>query len=134
MNPSLSRRRWISSLAASVAGVSASGWFPLFAQQQLAEAKKKSRHVILLWMSGGPSQMDTWDLKPGHVNGGEFKEIQTASPGLRFSEYLPKLAAIVQPSSRAARSVDARRGSRTRHLLYENWLRADGAGSISKYR
>jgi hypothetical protein len=38
--------------------------------------------------------MDTWDLKPGHANGGEFKEIQTASPGLRFSEHLPKLAAM----------------------------------------
>ena len=86
------RRRWLGTLAASMAGVSASGWFPLFAQEQLATAKKNSKHVILLWMSGGPSQMDTWDLKPGHANGGEFKEIQTKSPGLKFSEHLPKLA------------------------------------------
>lgn len=86
------RRQWIGSLAASLAGVSASGWFPLLAQQQIDELKRSSRHVILLWMSGGPSQTDTWDLKPGHENGGEFKEIQTAAPGLRFSEHLPKLA------------------------------------------
>ena len=94
MNNNLSRRRLLGSLAAGFGGISASGWFPLFAQQQLTEAKKNSRHVILLWMSGGPSQTDTWDLKPGHPNGGEFKEIQTASPGLRFSEHLPKLAAL----------------------------------------
>ena len=89
-----SRRRLLSSLAAGFGGISASGWFPLFAEQQLVEAKKNSKHVVLLWMSGGPSQTDTWDLKPGHANGGEFKEIQTASPGLRFSEHLPKLAGM----------------------------------------
>ena len=43
-------------------------------------------------MSGGPSQMDTFDLKPGHANGGSFHEIQTAALGLRFSEHLPGLA------------------------------------------
>ena len=92
MSHLISRRRLLSSLAYATGGLSASGWFPLFAQEQLAEAKKKSRHVVLLWMSGGPSQTDTWDLKPNHENGGEFKEIQTASAGLRFSEHLPKLA------------------------------------------
>ena len=92
MSSIISRRRLLSSLAYAAGGLSASGWFPLFAQEQLAEAKKKSRHVVLLWMSGGPSQTDTWDLKPNHENGGEFKEIQTASAGLRFSEHLPKLA------------------------------------------
>lgn len=94
MSHILNRRRLLSTLAAGFGGISASGWFPLFAQQQLTEVKKNSRHVILLWMSGGPSQTDTWDLKPGHANGGEFKEIQTASPGLRFSEHLPKLAGM----------------------------------------
>ena len=44
-------------------------------------------------MNGGPSQMDTFDLKPGHANGGEFKEIDTTAPGLRISEHLPGLAA-----------------------------------------
>ena len=92
MSNRLSRRQLLGSLAAGIGGISASGWFPLFAKQ-LAE-QQKTRHCILLWMSGGPSQMDTWDLKPGHENGGEFKEIETASPGLRFSEHLPKLATM----------------------------------------
>ena len=43
-------------------------------------------------MSGGPSQTDTFDLKPNHENGGEFEEIETNAPGLRFSEHLPELA------------------------------------------
>ena len=39
-----------------------------------------------------PSQIDTFDLKPGHANGGQFKAIETAVPGIRISEHLPKLA------------------------------------------
>ena len=55
------------------------------------KTRAASRHCILLWMSGGPSQTDTFDMKPGHANGGEFKEVATNAPGLRFSEHLPKL-------------------------------------------
>jgi hypothetical protein len=43
-------------------------------------------------MGGGPSQMDTFDLKPGQANGGPFKEIDTSVKGIRISEHLPKLA------------------------------------------
>jgi uncharacterized protein (DUF1501 family) len=49
-------------------------------------------HCIILWMNGGPSQMDTFDLKPGKDNGGPFKEIDTAVKGVRISEHLPRLA------------------------------------------
>lgn len=87
------RRRFLKGLAAGIGGASVSGWFPAFAEQ-LASDPHRRRHVILLWMSGGPSQTDTWDMKPDHENGGEFAEIQTAVPGLRFSEHLPKLAAM----------------------------------------
>jgi hypothetical protein len=43
-------------------------------------------------MPGGPSQIDTFDLKPNHPNGGSFREIDTTVPGLRISQHLPKLA------------------------------------------
>src|SRR5690606_9609586 len=76
-----------------ISGASISGWFPLLAEQVAADPRRK-RHCILLWMSGGPSQTDLWDMKPGHENGGEFAEIQTAAAGLKFSEHLPKLAAM----------------------------------------
>ena len=59
-------------------------------------------------MPGGASQTDTFDMKPNHENGGEFKEIATNVPGLRFSEHLPKLAtqadklAVIRSLSTAA--------------------------------
>jgi hypothetical protein len=43
-------------------------------------------------MSGGPSQLDTFDLKPGHPNGGPFKAVATSVPGIRISEHLPRIA------------------------------------------
>lgn len=72
-------------------GVAASGWLPAFSEQ-IANHPERRRQCILLWMAGGPSQLDTFDMKPGHDNGGEFKEIATKAPGVRFSEHLPKLA------------------------------------------
>lgn len=89
-----SRREMLRRTVAAVAGAGMSGWFPGFAQTFADQVGARSRHCVLLWMSGGPSQIDTWDLKPGHENGGEFKETQTASPGLRFSEHFPRLATM----------------------------------------
>ena len=54
------------------------------AQHIVAEAQKRGKRCILLWMNGGASQIDTFDMKPGHENGGEFKEIATAAEGVRF--------------------------------------------------
>ena len=88
---SLSRRQWLQWSAAGVAAGSMSPWFEALAEDA-APKVARGRSCILLWMSGGPSQMDTFDLKPGHVNGGQFKEIETAAPGLKISEHLPQLA------------------------------------------
>ena len=87
----LSRRDWLRLMTAGVVGSSASGWLEALAAD-LADHPERKRSCILLWMTGGPSQMDTFDLKPGHANGGPYKEIQTASPGLKISEHLPQLA------------------------------------------
>ncbi|VTR96162.1 secreted protein containing duf1501 : Uncharacterized protein OS=Planctomyces maris DSM 8797 GN=PM8797T_09209 PE=4 SV=1: DUF1501 [Gemmata massiliana] len=86
-----SRRDLVRMSVASAFGAAACPWLPRLAAA--ADQKKTPKGCIVLWMSGGPSQMDTWDLKPGHKNGGPFKETATAVPGLRFSEHLPKLAA-----------------------------------------
>jgi len=85
-----SRRRALQTLVASLSGVGMSGWMPLLANATASTEKR--RHCVLLWMNGGPSQTDTFDLKPGHPNGGEFQPIATAAPGLRISEHLPRLA------------------------------------------
>src|SRR5689334_1461634 len=59
------------------------------------ELKKKHKACILLWMQGAPSQLETFDPKPDHANGGETKAIDTAISGLRISENLPEVAKIM---------------------------------------
>ncbi|MGL6073433.1 MAG: DUF1501 domain-containing protein [Fimbriiglobus sp.] len=87
----LSRRGWLRGATVGLgvsAGVS-SGWL----QGLAADAPKKSvKSVIVLWMNGGPATIDMWDLKPGHANGGPFREISTPVPGLKIGEHFPKLA------------------------------------------
>lgn len=56
------------------------------------ELKKQQKSVILLWLAGGASQLETWDPKPGRATGGPFGEIATSVPGTRISELLPKMA------------------------------------------
>jgi hypothetical protein len=87
----LSRRDWLKLASAGAIGPALSGWFETLVAGAAANPARK-RSCILLWMSGGPSQLDTFDLKPGHGNGGPFKEIDTNVPGIRISEHLPQVA------------------------------------------
>ena len=54
--------------------------------------RKPARHVIFVLMSGAPSQLETFDPKPGAPTGGPFRAISTRIPGVQFCEYLPQLA------------------------------------------
>src|SRR5262249_227571 len=54
--------------------------------------KKNGKSLIVLWMSGGPSTIDLWDLKPGQPTAGQFKPISTAASGVQISEHLPTVA------------------------------------------
>jgi hypothetical protein len=113
----LSRRDWLKLGAAGVVGCSSSGWFGRLARAAAADPQRK-RSCILLWMSGGPSTIDLWDLKPGHANGGPFKEIPTATAGIRISEHLPKLAAWTGQMA-LVRSMKTKEGdhSQATHLM-----------------
>lgn len=57
-----------------------------------AELKKKQKSVILLWLAGGASQLETFDPKPGRPTGGPYRAIPTAVPGVHISELMPKMA------------------------------------------
>jgi len=85
------RRQMLQATSLGLMGASASGWFPAFADELTKAGKKPKRHCVLLWMAGGATQTDTFDMKPGHANGGEFNEVATSTPGLRFSEHLPQI-------------------------------------------
>jgi uncharacterized protein (DUF1501 family) len=51
-----------------------------------------AEHLVILWMNGAASQMETWDPKPGHKNGGPTKAIKTRAKGLQIAHTLPRLA------------------------------------------
>ena len=113
----IDRRRWLQSAGMGLCGLSMSAWLPAFANQ-VVEDPRRTRHCILLWMGGGPSQTDTFDMKPNHENGGEFKEVATNVPGIRFSEHLPKLGKLADQLA-IIRSLSTREGDHERgtHLM-----------------
>ena len=89
----ISRRGFVSWAAAT--GV-LSGWLGRLAAHAAEDPPAKS--CILLWMSGGPSHLDTFDLKPDapdHIRG-EFRPIDTSVRGIQISEHFPKLARLMQ--------------------------------------
>src|SRR5689334_3806744 len=59
-----------------------------------AVTSAKARAAIYVRLAGGPSHLDTFDMKPDapDTHRGDFKEISTNVPGIRISEHLPKLA------------------------------------------
>jgi uncharacterized protein (DUF1501 family) len=85
------------------------------------QLKKSRKSAILLWMSGGPSAMDIWDVKVGANTGGPFKTIATSGDA-QICEHMPKLAkqmhhmAIVR--SMSTREADHNRGRYYMHTGY----------------
>jgi uncharacterized protein (DUF1501 family) len=57
-----------------------------------ADLKRQQKRVLLVWLSGGVSQLETWDPKPGTDTGGPFQAIPTSIPGIHISELLPYTA------------------------------------------
>ncbi|MGH8631721.1 MAG: DUF1501 domain-containing protein, partial [Burkholderiales bacterium] len=112
---------------ASVLGVSYSGWLPRLARAAEETPAAKGKACILLWMGGGPSQTDTFDLKPGHANGGPFKEIQTAAAGIRISEHLPGVAKQMQDLAiiRSLTTKEGEHGLATQLMLTGHQPRQD---------
>jgi hypothetical protein len=98
MNPAcstaqhLSRRALMKGALATAGGV-VMNWGGLTSSSALAaEARKNKKHCILLWMNGGASQFETFDMKPGRPTGGPFRPIDTNVPGIRVCELMPRMA------------------------------------------
>ncbi len=101
-----SRRNLLKAGLAGIAGLSVPTL--LRQQAQAAGSARKGKSVILLWMAGGPSHIDTLDPKPGRPveNRGPFQTIGTKLPGVRVCEHLPKLAGMLDRFT-VLRSVDS---------------------------
>lgn len=113
----LKSRRWV--LQAGLAGLGAglasaagaSGGESAEATARTGSAKKS---VILIWLSGGPSQLDMWDPKPDAPSEirGPFSSIPTTVPGVRLTEHFPLQAKIASKLS-FLRAVDCSMSNHT---------------------
>ena len=122
----VSRRSTLKAGVAGIAGLSLPTL--LRAQEQAAAAGKplsRRKSVILIWMTGGPSHIDTWDVKPDAPPEirGPFGTIATKLPGVRLCEYLPKQAALMDKLT-IIRSVDCRFSNHEPNMVMQTANRA----------
>lgn len=106
----LNRRGMLKAGAAGVAGLTLPELLKARADAaQSGKSMSSGKSLVLLWMAGGPSQIDTWDSKPDRPfnNRGPFGVTQTKLPGTVICEHLPKQAAMLDKFT-IIRSVDAR--------------------------
>jgi hypothetical protein len=91
----LSRRGFLKGALVTGGGLIVPNWGGLVHSRTVAaEARKRGKRCILLWMNGGASQIDTFDMKPDRPTGGPFRPIASKVNGLQVCEYLPRMAAI----------------------------------------
>ena len=107
-----SRRNMLKASLAGIGGLTLPALLKTQAEAANSGKGSRKKSVILLWMTGGPSHIDTWDPKPDRPfnNRGPFTPIDTAVPGIQICEHLPKQAAMMQDFT-LIRSVDCRKSS-----------------------
>lgn len=109
-----SRRWFLQTGLAGLCGLS----LPEILRRQARAAEQgmptRKTSVILIWLGGGPSHLDTWDLKPDAPREirGPFQSIPTNVPGIRICEHLPLQARIMDKLT-LIRSVDCSTSNHT---------------------
>ena len=84
----LSRRRMLG-MGAAAAGMGVGGLFrPAIAE----ELKRSEKQVLLMWLDGGMSQLESWDPKPNTPFGGPYRAIPTSVTGVHVSELMPRIS------------------------------------------
>src|ERR1700736_5986361 len=87
----ISRRTFLRSVAGGAGAAGVLGWKEAVALHA-AELRQNGMACILLFMRGGPSQMETFDPKPGTDHGGPTTAIPTAVNGIQVAEHWPTVA------------------------------------------
>jgi len=121
------RRRFLHTVSA--AGLAAGTLsFRDLVSLQAEELRKQHKAVIVLWMAGAPSQMETFDPKPKHENGGDTKAIKTNVPGIQIAEGWEQTAKVMQHCN-IIRSMSHKEGNHRRatYQLHTGYL---PAGSV----
>jgi hypothetical protein len=103
----LSRRAFLGS-AGLLAGGGTAGLDFLGSPALAEQLRKQEKRAILIFLSGGASQFETWDPKPGRPTGGPFQAIQTSVPGIRISELMPQMARRLHRGTAIIRSLSTK--------------------------
>lgn len=112
----MSRRHFMSHLAGASALTGTALAMGSTLQANAETLKKNRKSAILLWMGGGPSTIDLWDLKPGSSTGGPFKPISTTGD-MQICEHLPMMAQQMDKMS-IVRSMSTREADHMRGRYY----------------
>jgi hypothetical protein len=93
----LSRRSFLTAGCLGLAGLALPDWLRLRARSAEAGQPTRDTAVILIWLDGGPTHLDTYDLKPGAPKEyrGELKPTRTNVPGLDVCELMPEQAKVM---------------------------------------
>jgi len=86
----ISRRNFVT--GASVGALGSLGFSGMVEAQTARKLASQQKRTVVFWLSGGVSQLETWDPKPGTDTGGPFQAIPTSVPGIHVSELLPHTA------------------------------------------
>ena len=126
MNDNVSRRGFVTVGTGGLLSLMFAPTMNQFAWAQAGAGAKPARtakSVILLWMGGGPSHIDTWDPKPGHANGGETKAIRTRANGLMIGEHFPRVAEDVGDKIAVLRGITSTEADHARasYLLHTGY-------------
>jgi hypothetical protein len=116
-----SRRNFLKASLAGIGGLSLPGLLRSRAEAvEAGRSVRGTKSVLLLWMAGGPSHIDTWDPKPDRPlqNRGPFAAIRTRLPGVLVCEHLPKQAAMLDRFT-ILRSVDARHSNHEPNMVFQ---------------
>jgi len=115
------RRGMLKASLAGIGGLSLPGLLQLRAEgARSGQSLPSGKSLILLWMAGGPSHIDTWDPKPERPpeNRGPFGVTSTKLPGVILCEHLPKQAAMMDKLT-LIRSVDARKSNHQPNKVFQ---------------
>ncbi len=85
----MARRQFLGTLAG---GAVVGGLGALTNPAVAGQIQSNQMRVVVLYLAGGVSQLESWDPKPKTDTGGPFRAIPTATPGIHISELLPKTA------------------------------------------
>ena len=86
----LARRKFLGTIAGTAGGAAVG--FPRLVQAAMPELAAKQKHILIVYLAGGLSQLESWDPKPGTDTGGPFRAIPTSVPGTHICELLPYTA------------------------------------------